>query len=200
VPPPNPFTTARDAEAATAALLCELGGGDRSCGYLVCPARAHRSCFRCSLWTRRAAYRGGALPWSRPNVPDSPEVLHCTVRLERGRSSVSLFRRAVVMQNEDLRPFITHSCTAPLRNGKSGERRTCLRRWADLLAILLPACRGVLYCAVTRGGRSGALRLCLPSVPGSRRGGAAARRRGGAALKYAAPCCSRRWAASAPAL
>ena len=53
---------------------------------------------------------------ARPNVPDSPEVLvtvlHCAVRLERDRSSGPLFRRAVFLQNEDYRPFITHSCTA----------------------------------------------------------------------------------------
>jgi len=49
---------------------------------------------------------------ARPNVTDSPEVLHCAVRLERDRSSGQMFRRAVVLQNKDCRPFITRSCTA----------------------------------------------------------------------------------------
>jgi hypothetical protein len=46
--PPDPHTAARVAGAAAAARPCELGGGARSCGYLACPARAHRGCLPCS--------------------------------------------------------------------------------------------------------------------------------------------------------
>ena len=55
VPPPNLLSTARGVGAATAARPRELGGGDRPCGCLVSPARAHCSCLRCFLWIRRAS-------------------------------------------------------------------------------------------------------------------------------------------------
>jgi len=49
--------TARGVGAAAAARSCELGGGARSCGCLVCPARAHRGCFPCLCEPSAAATR-----------------------------------------------------------------------------------------------------------------------------------------------
>ena len=42
--------------------LCELGGGARSCGCLVCPAHAHRSCLRCPMLTTPGSRRRPS-PW-----------------------------------------------------------------------------------------------------------------------------------------
>ena len=87
VPPPNPCTTARGAGAATAARPCELGGGDCSCGCSVSalqlPSLFLVDTLGCEpLLTAAARFHG-----ARPNVPDSPEVLHYAARLKRGRSS-----------------------------------------------------------------------------------------------------------------
>ena len=81
---------------------------------------------------------------ARPNVPDSPKVLHCAVRLKRSRSSGPLFRRAAVLQNEDFRPFITHSCTARFAAASAvGVARVCE-------GGLLPfVCKGGLICLLS---------------------------------------------------
>ena len=122
-------------------------------------------------------------------------------------TSDPLFRCAVVLQNEDSQPLIAHSCTTSFRSCKRGGRRTCLQRQASyflllcsaLLAVLLASCRGALSCACgARVKLRCSARLCAVCLLLLHSALDVVARR--AALKYAAPCCSRRWAASVPAL
>ena len=81
-----------------------------------------------------------------------------------------------------------------LRSGKRGGRRTCLQKQAAsfccaLLCSMSCGAQGKLQCSV---------RLCAVCLLLLNSALDVATRR--AALKYAALCCSRRWAASVPAL
>ena len=58
----KPFDRCRRARAPP--RPCDLGDGARSCDCMVCPARAHQGCLRCSMWTmpsfKQLAEHGGA--------------------------------------------------------------------------------------------------------------------------------------------
>jgi len=102
--------TARRAGAAAAARPCEIGGGARSCGCLVCPARAHLDC----EWTAsapaswsEAGYSGdvaamgrrsppwlGTPAWLRPGSPPRASVAPPRSCQSRRRQGLPAFRRA----------------------------------------------------------------------------------------------------------
>jgi len=117
------------------------------------------SALRCSLWIRRASTEPAlTCPTRRRCLQQCCTALFAlNATAPRAHCSAVLFFCRTKTTGRSSHTAAPHASQRQARwashlFAKMGWAASfCLWRWADLLAVMLPACRGALYCAVARG-------------------------------------------------